>query len=200
VAFLFPVFLGGFTQKIHAVASRTPVLRRRAQGLRPATPLPGTSPLPAEPSAGPVLPGKASRHPGHGGAARRPAEQPASTVRNLRPGYSATPRMYPCAYVACRPSDTPRRGPSVTDRGASSSHRDGAGVVPRAGRSRRNGSHVVVPAPTEQIEHRVSRTRRVVGCRGRRPAPHGSPPSRRAPPPPPARWPGPRRRAGRRPR
>ena len=31
VAFLFRVFLGGFTQKIHAVASPTPALRRRAQ-------------------------------------------------------------------------------------------------------------------------------------------------------------------------
>jgi hypothetical protein len=49
-AFLFRVFLGGFTQKIHAVASRTPALRRRAQDLRPATPLPGTSPEPAVPA------------------------------------------------------------------------------------------------------------------------------------------------------
>ena len=44
VAFLFDVILGGFTQKIHAVAPRTPAPRRRAQSLRPATPLPGTSP------------------------------------------------------------------------------------------------------------------------------------------------------------
>jgi hypothetical protein len=44
VAFLFRVFLGGFTQKIHTVASHAPALHRRARGHRPATPLSGTSP------------------------------------------------------------------------------------------------------------------------------------------------------------
>src|SRR4028118_1377413 len=38
------VFLGGFTPKIHAVAPYLSAPRRRAQSLRPATPLPGTSP------------------------------------------------------------------------------------------------------------------------------------------------------------
>ena len=33
MAFLFRVFLGGFTQKIHAVAPRLPAPRRRAQNL-----------------------------------------------------------------------------------------------------------------------------------------------------------------------
>lgn len=48
VAFLFNVILGGFTHKIHAVAPRAPAPRRRAQSLRPVTPLAGTSPNASE--------------------------------------------------------------------------------------------------------------------------------------------------------
>ena len=50
------VNLGGNTQNIHAVAPRTPALRRRAQDLRPATPRPGTSPTTDPPRHTPCLP------------------------------------------------------------------------------------------------------------------------------------------------